>query len=100
MTRAGWWRLGVIAGAVPLLELLCRIGVVQPLTLIAPSAMAQALWRLIASGKITDDAIKTFGNVALALVLAVTVGFAAGVALHGARRLRRVLDPLFASYYA
>jgi NitT/TauT family transport system permease protein len=100
MTRAGWWRLGVIAGAVLLLELLCRTGVIQPMTLIAPSLMGQSLWRLLSAGKLADDVAKTFGNVALALVLAVTVGFAAGVALHGAARLRRVLDPLFASYYA
>lgn len=100
MTRAGWLRLAVVAGAVLALELACRTGAIQPLTLIAPSQMAQSLGRLIAAGKITDDAIKTFGNVALALALAVMVGFAAGVALHGATRLRRILDPLFASYYA
>jgi NitT/TauT family transport system permease protein len=100
MTRAGWLRLGLFVGAVLVLELLCRTGVIEPLTLIAPSQMALALGRLIASGKITDDVLKTFGNVALAFALAVIVGFAAGVALHGARRLRRALDPLFASYYA
>jgi NitT/TauT family transport system permease protein len=100
MTRAGWLRLGVIAAAVAALELLCRTGAIEPMTLIAPSRMAQALGRLIASGKIAADVAKTFGNVALALGLAVSIGFAAGVALHAVPRLRRALDPLFASYYA
>jgi NitT/TauT family transport system permease protein len=100
MTRAGWLRLGLIAAAVLALELLCRTGAIEPMTLIAPSRMAQALGGLIVSGRITADVAKTFGNVALALALAVGLGFAAGVALHAAPRLRRALDPVFASYYA
>jgi len=100
VSRAGWLRLGLIAAAVLALELLCRTGVIAPLTLIAPSQMAQALGRLIAAGTVTGDAAKTFGNVALALALAVSLGFAAGVVLHGLPRLRRVLDLLFAGYYA
>lgn len=100
MGRAGWIRLAVVLGAVLALEALCRAGVIKPLTLIAPSAMALALIDLIRAGKVTADATKTFGNVALAFLLAVVIGFTAGVLLHGHARLRRALDPLFASYYA
>jgi NitT/TauT family transport system permease protein len=100
MSRAGWLRVLVVGGAVLLLELLCRIGVIKPLTLIAPSAMLAALVALIAAGKLTADIVKTLGNVALACGLAVVVGFGLGVLIHAMRRVRRALDPLFASYYA
>jgi NitT/TauT family transport system permease protein len=100
MSRAGWLRLLVVAGAALLLELLCRGGVIKPLTLIAPSAMVAALAGLIVSGKITTDVAKTLGNVAVACALAIVAGFALGVLIHAMRRLRRALDPLFASYYA
>jgi NitT/TauT family transport system permease protein len=100
MSRAGGLRLLVVGGAVLLLELACRTGIISPLTMIAPSAMAVALVALIGSGKLTADIVKTFGNVALAVALAVVVGFALGVLIHALPRLRRALEPLFASYYA
>jgi NitT/TauT family transport system permease protein len=100
MSRAGWLRLLVVGAAVLLLELACRTGLIDPLTMIPPSAMAIALVALIGAGKLTAAAVTTFGNVALAFVLAVVVGFALGVLIHAMPRVRRVLDPLFASYYA
>src|SRR5260221_552872 len=100
MSRAGWIRTAIVVGAVLLLEALCRTGVIKPLTLIAPWAMVVALAGLIQSGKIPADVTRTLGNVGLAFVAAVVVGFVAGVLIHGVPRLRRALDPLFASYYA
>jgi len=100
MSLAGWLRLLIVGGAVLLLELACRTGIISPLTMIAPSAMAAALVALIGSGRLTADIVKTFGNVALAVALAVVVGFAFGVLIHALPRLRRALEPLFASYYA
>jgi NitT/TauT family transport system permease protein len=100
MSRAGWLRLLVVAGAALLLEGLCRGGVIKPLTLIAPSAMVAALAGLIVAGKITADVVKTLGNVAVACALAIVAGFALGVLIHALRRLRRALEPLYASYYA
>ncbi len=85
MSRAGWIRLLVVAGAALLLELLCRGGVIKPLTMIPPSAMLAALVGLIRAGKITADVTKTLGNVALACGLAVVVGFALGVTIHSMR---------------
>jgi len=51
MSRVGWIRLGVIAAAVALLEAACRLGLIDHRTVIAPSEMAAALWRLLASGQ-------------------------------------------------
>ena len=53
MTRARsiiWTRVALIAGAVGLIELLCRMGIIKPLTIIAPSQMAFELARMLASG--------------------------------------------------
>jgi len=93
-------RLAVILLFLLGLELVTRLGLVSPLTLIPPSVMASHLWTLLASGQLDAAMAQTFANVALAFVLSVSVGFASGVAIHSLPRLRRLLDPLLASYYA
>lgn len=100
LSRAGWIRVAVLAAAVGLLEAACRFGLIKPLTLIAPSKIAVALLGLFEAGKIQPDIGQTLGNVLAALISACLVGFALGVTLHGLPRLRRVIDPLLASYYA
>ncbi len=89
-----------IALFIVVLEGLCRAGVIGTQTMIPPSAMALALAKALASGAITHDALVTLQNVGAAFVASVIGGFAAGAAIHAAPRLRRVLEPLFASYYA
>jgi len=93
-------RLGVVASAFLVLEALCRSGVISPLVMIAPSAMATSMVELLASGEITDDIFRTASTVGIAFAGAVVAGFAAGAGLHAAPRLRRVVDPLLAAYYA
>lgn len=89
-----------LAGAVLALELLCRTGVISPLTLIPPSEMVTTLWALLASGEINDDMVRTFSTVAIALGLSILLGFVLGAAVHALPRVRRALDPLLASYYS
>jgi NitT/TauT family transport system permease protein len=93
-------RIAVIAGAIVMLEILCRLKIINPLTLIPPSEMASALWELIASGQITADITQTFSTVAIAFVLSVTAGFLLGAVVHALPRVRRAIDPLLASYYS
>ncbi len=100
MTRVGAWRLAVVAAAVALLELLCRTGAIAHTVMIAPSEMAASLAGLAASGRLWEHAAGTLASVAAAFALAVATGFLAGVAIHQLPRLRRALDPLFATYYA
>ena len=103
MNRAAavvWTRVAVIAGCVLALEIACRAGLINPLTLIPPSAMAAAMVELLLSGEINGDVAHTFLTVAIAFVAAVLVGFTLGAVLHGLRRVRRAIDPLLASYYA
>lgn len=100
MTRAGWIRIAIVLGAIAALELVTQAGLVSRHTIIPPTAMAAALWGLIASGEIVPDITKTVSNVAAAFVLSVAGGFVLGLLIHAAPRLRRALDPLLATYYA
>jgi len=100
MTSVGWIRLGVIAAAVVALELLCRTGVIPAFTMIAPSAMAQGLFEILRSGRFAQDIGVTLRNVSIAIVAAMAAGVLLATALHSLPALRRILDPLFATYYA
>ncbi len=93
-------RIAVLAGAVLLLEALCRAGVIDPLTIIPPSQMVVAMVELIASGQVTEAAVQTFLTVLSAFLLAVGLGVLAGAVVHAVPRLRRAIDPLLASYYS
>ncbi|HKH32883.1 MAG TPA: ABC transporter permease subunit [Beijerinckiaceae bacterium] len=100
MTQAGWIRLGVLAGAVGLLEVTCRLGWVSRHAVIAPSEMVRGAWRALGQDDVRRDVLLTLSTVVQSFVLAIVVGFAIGVALHRLPRLRRALDPFLASYYA
>jgi NitT/TauT family transport system permease protein len=93
-------RIVLIAGAVALLELLCRVGVIPNFTVIPPSAMAQSLWNILASGKFSEDIAATLTNVGIAIAAAMAAGVAAGTLLQSWPAARRTFDPLFATYYA
>lgn len=96
----GWLRFGVVFGLFGALELLCRSGAIAKRTMIPPTEMAVALWDILASGKSNKDIVQTLTCVVVAFFVAVIFGFVAGVAIHGVPRLRRALDPFFATYYA
>ena len=100
MSRAGQIRLIVIASFIGLIEALCRTKLISPLTMIPPSEMASGLVKLLINGKMNMDIASTMINVATALSLAVSVGFVAGALLFVMPRVRRVVDPLLATYYA
>jgi NitT/TauT family transport system permease protein len=94
------YRLLAVVVPVALLEVLCRSHVIPPLTLPAPSLIALGLLGVLAQGTFNAAIVKTLTNVGMAIALAVTVGIAAGAALHRARTLRTLLEPLFSTYYA
>ena len=73
---------------------------IDRLTMQPPSEMVRDLAVLLASGAMNAAMLKTFLNVAVASGVAVVAGIAFGVALHGRRAVRQVLEPLFATYYA
>ena len=95
-----WTRVALITGVVGVVELLCRVGVIKPLTMIAPSQMAIELARMIAAGELTVPAAYTFMEVGAAFAVSAVVGGALGALVHPQPRLRYALEPLLASWYA
>jgi NitT/TauT family transport system permease protein len=93
-------RVLLVIALVALLEILCRTGVIPNFTVIPPSAMAQSLWQILGSGKFTPDILATLANVGIAIAAAMIAGIVLGTALQSWPAARRVLDPLFATYYA
>jgi NitT/TauT family transport system permease protein len=94
------YRLLAVLLPLATLEILCRDHIILPLTLPAPSLILLGLWAAMKSGAFNAAILKTLANVGIAILLAVTVGIAAGAALHRARMLRALLEPLFSTYYA
>jgi NitT/TauT family transport system permease protein len=83
-----------------MLEIGCRIGLIDQRVVIPPSEMADALVQLLISGQANDQIVRTFGIVIAATLISVTGGFALGVVIHALPRVREALDPFFATYYA
>ena len=100
MSRVGVIRLMVIVAAIGLLELACQLGFIDYRTVIPPSEMATVLVRLLASGELNSDIVRTLGVVAISVVISIVLGFALGLLIHAVPRVRRALDPFFATYYA
>jgi NitT/TauT family transport system permease protein len=100
MSKAGVIRLAVIVLAVGALELLCRTGVIPSITAIPPSAMAESLFKILATGKFNQDIVVTLRNVSVAIAAAMLAGIAFATVLEGLPAVRRIFDPLFATYYA
>jgi NitT/TauT family transport system permease protein len=100
MSKAGLIRLGVIVFFVALLELLCRTGVIPSITAIPPSAMVESLIKILVSGKFSQDIGVTLRNVSAAIAAAMLAGVAFATVLQSLPAVRRIFDPLFATYYA
>jgi NitT/TauT family transport system permease protein len=100
MSKVGWLRLAVIVIAVGVLEFACRVGLIDYHVVIPPSEMAEALVSLLISGDANDQITRTFGIVVVAVAVAIVGGFVLGIIIHALPRLRRALDPFFATYYA
>jgi NitT/TauT family transport system permease protein len=100
MRPEAWARLLLIGALVLLLELLCRAGIIDQLTMPPPTVILRDLVMLLASGTMNAAMLKTVSNVVLAFTSASVAGIGLGVGIHALRALRRGLEPLFATYYA
>jgi NitT/TauT family transport system permease protein len=100
MSRIGLFRTLVIVGLVGLIEVLCRTGVIDNFTMPPPSRIAKDLQHIVVTGKFNAAIAKTLSSAAIAFAAAVVAGIVAGVLFHSTPRLRRALDPIFATYYA
>lgn len=93
-------RTALIVGAFVALEILCRVQVIDRITMIPPTEMLRSLWQILASGRFNDDIAFTIWNTAVAIALSVAGGFLAGAILHAVPRVRRTVEPLLSAYYA
>jgi NitT/TauT family transport system permease protein len=99
-SSVGIVRTIVVAGAFIALELLCRGGVINRLTMIPPTEMVAALWQILVSGKANADIAFTIVNTLAAIALSIAGGFLLGAALHAVPRVRRAFEPMLSAYYA
>jgi len=100
VSRVRLYQVGIVAGFVALLEVLCLTGVIDKITMQPPHRIVIDFFRLMASGRLNTEIAKSMGNVLLAFVLAYVIGVVVGTLLHSYRMARDTLDPLFATYYA
>jgi len=100
VTGVGAVRTALIVAAFAALELLCRLEIINRVTMIPPSEMATSLAAILASGRFNNDIVFTLYNIVAAAILATVLGFFIGAGLHAVPRLRRPLVPLLSAYYA
>lgn len=100
MSKAGLVRTILVIAAFAALELLCRTGIINRVTMIPPTEMIASLWTILARGKFNADILFTLYNVIAAAMLAIVAGFLIGAGLHALPRLRRPLEPLMSAWYA
>jgi NitT/TauT family transport system permease protein len=101
MSRPAFYKALFVVLLVGVLELLCRTGIIDKHTMIPPTEMVTALFALARTATwFWPDVTYTLRNLVAAVALAVIAGFLGGLVVHAIPRLRRVLDPLFSSYYS
>jgi NitT/TauT family transport system permease protein len=100
MTQPAWIRVVIIAASLAAVELLCRVGYVDPFSLIPPSEAAGALFGILIKSSMTASILKTLASVTIALVLSFVFGVIIAAVIHRLPELRRTLDPIFAAYYS
>jgi NitT/TauT family transport system permease protein len=100
LSKVALTRILILLGALVTLELLCRTGIIDRVTMIPPSEMLVALWQIVESGQFKQDILFSTYNVAAASLLAIAAGFVFGAGLHAWPRARRVVSPLLSAYYA
>ena len=101
MSRVALYQASVVVGFVLLLEVLCLTGVIDKITMPAPHIIARDFFNLMVVKRTLYPEIgASLLNVLIAFTAAFVIGLVTGVILHHFRKVRDILDPLFATYYA
>jgi NitT/TauT family transport system permease protein len=100
VSKVALYRTLAVAIPVALLELACRLGWIGHRTLPPPSEVAAGLFAILRSGRMTGEILETFKDVVIAFAASVAAGVAGGVLVHRLPPVRRLLEPLFSTYYA
>jgi NitT/TauT family transport system permease protein len=100
MRKATKIRIAVLLAAAAAIEIACRVGIIKPYSMIPPTQMLVSLVNLFTTSGAVADMKQTLTAVVIALTSALVVGFVIGAVLHAVPRLRRIVDPLLATYYS
>jgi NitT/TauT family transport system permease protein len=100
MSGRAWRQVGILAGVIIALEIICRAGLVRPTDLVPPTVMVRAMVVAFTQPTTLNDFWLTLGSVAVSVVIAAVAGIALGIVLHALPRLRSASEPFIASYYA
>ena len=93
-------RWGIVLAGLALLEIVPRLGLVNPISLVPFSDMVSTLWTLTFDGTLGPHILTTLGAIAAAGAAAVITGLPLGIFLWRAEGVRRVLQPYLTTYYA
>lgn len=99
-SKITFYRILAVAIPIALIELACRIGWINRLTLPPPSQMVIGLWGILKSGRMNGAILETLKNVLEAFAGSVVVGVTLGAAIHRFALARRLLEPLLSTWYA
>jgi NitT/TauT family transport system permease protein len=100
MSRLRFYQISVVAAFIVLLEGLCLVGVIDKVTMPPPHIILRDFVRMVLAGRYFGEIGKSLTNVLVAFTAAYLIGVVTGTALHSNKRVREILDPLFATYYA
>jgi NitT/TauT family transport system permease protein len=93
-------RWGLILLGLAALEIVPRLGLVDPIALVPLSEMLEQLWLLVSDGILGSHIVRTLTSIVVAGALAAVTGLPLGVLLWRLPRFRRVLQPYLTTYYA
>ncbi len=93
-------RIALVIALLLLLQMTCEFRWIRPQVMVSPLIMMSTLWQLLEQGTVATDLKITLSSALQALSLAVALGLATGALLHRYTRLRDVLQPVLASWYA
>lgn len=100
MKSAAFIRFLIVLAGLIAIEVICRQGYVEPISLIPPTQMVAKLWDLMHTKAFWSQVSMTLRNITIAAVLSWVLGAVGGVILHSLPRVRHAVEPLIASYYA
>lgn len=100
MKHLALMRVAVVIAVILVVEVLCRIGMIDRFTMQPPLEIFRDLIRLLVSGRYNGAIASTLGNSAQAFALSVSIGVTFAVLISRRKIVREALDPLFATYYA
>src|SRR5215469_9413916 len=100
MSRLRLYQISVVAAFILLLEALCLAGVIDKVTMPPPHIILRDFVRMVLAGRYFAEIGRSLANVLVAFTSAYLLGVVMGIALHGSKRVREILEPLFATYHA